>query len=109
VAYDEALAGRIRQRLARRKGVQEKKMFGGLGFLLGGNLFAGVWKDSLIVRLGPAAGEEALLEPHVRAFDITGKALKGWVMVAPQGVADDDRLRAWVQRAVTFVGTLPAK
>jgi len=109
MAFSEELAERIRQRLARRKSVEEKKMFGGVGFLLSGNLLVGVWKDSLIVRLGPDEGEEALNEPHVKEFDITGRAMKGWVLVAPEGVEADDELSGWVQRAVKFVKTLPAK
>jgi TfoX/Sxy family transcriptional regulator of competence genes len=109
MAFSEALAARIRQRLARRKNVEENKMFGGVGFLLHGNMLVGVWKDSLIVRLGPDEGDEALKEPHVREFDITGKPMKGWVLVAPQGVKDDEKLCGWVQRAVEFVGKLPAK
>ena len=72
MAFSEELAERIRQGLARRKGIEEKKMFGGVGFLLNGNMLVGVWKDSLIVRLGPEEGEEALKEPHVSEFNITG-------------------------------------
>ena len=109
MAYDEALAERIRQRLARRKNVAEKKMFGGVGFLLNGNMLVGVWKDSLIVRLGPDGGEEALREPHVREFDITGRAMKGWALVEPEGVEGDDQLAGWIERATQFVRTLPAK
>src|SRR6516164_334778 len=109
MAFDESLAARIRQHLARRKSVEEKKMFGGVGFLLNGNLLVGVWKESLIVRLGPEEGDEALKEPHVSEFNITGRSMKGWVLVAPQGVKDDDQLKGWVQRAVKFVGKLPAK
>lgn len=109
VAFDEILAARIRKALARKKGIEEKKMFGGVGFLLNGNMLVGVWKDSLIVRLGDEQGEEALLEPHVKPFDITGKAMKGWAMVKPEGIEDDDQLKAWIQRAVKFVGTLAAK
>src|SRR5205823_6267432 len=89
MAFSEALAERIWQTLARRKNVEEKKMFGGVGFLLNGNMLVGVWKDSLIVRLGPDEGEEAHLEPHVREFDITGRPMKGWVLVEPEGVEDD--------------------
>ena len=77
MAFDESLAARIRNALARKKGVVEKKMFGGVGFLLHGNMLVGVWKDSLIVRLGPDEGEEALREPQVREFAITGRAMKG--------------------------------
>jgi hypothetical protein len=109
MAFDESLAERIRSILARRRGVQEKKMFGGLGFLLHGNLCVGVWKDSLVARIGPEQKEEALREPHVKPFDITGKPMKGWVLVASEGVADEDLLGVWVQRSVRFVGKLPAK
>ena len=109
MAFSEALAERIRQALARKRGVEAKKMFGGVGFLLNGNILVGVWKDSLIVRLGPDEGDEALLEPHVRAFDITGRPMKGWVLVEPEGVKGDDQLAGWIQRAVKFVRTLPAK
>jgi TfoX/Sxy family transcriptional regulator of competence genes len=109
MAFSEALAERIRQGLARRKGVEEKKMFGGIGFLLNGNMLVGVWKESLIVRLGPEEGGEALKEPHVKQFDITGRAMKGWVLVAPEGVEEDDQLSGWIQQAVKFVGKLPAK
>jgi len=109
MAFNEALAARIRKALARTKGVQDKKMFGGVGFLLNGNMLVGVWKDSLIVRLGDEQAEAALLEPHVRPFDITGKPMKRWAMVAPEGVEDDDELTGWIQRAVKFVGKLRAK
>src|SRR6516225_4205813 len=108
MAFSEVLAERIRQRLARRKGVEEKKMFGGVGFLLHGNMLVGVWKDSLIVRLGPDEGDEALKEPHVREFDITGRAMKGWVLVEPEGVEDEEQLTDWIGRATKFVGTLLA-
>ena len=84
-------------------------MFGGVGFLLHGNLLVGVWKDSLIARLGLEKGDEALKEPHVSEFNITGRSMKGWVLVAPQGVKDDDQLSGWIERATKFVKTLPAK
>ena len=109
MAFSEVLAGRIRRLLARRKNVEERRMFGGVGFLLNGNLLVGVWKDSLIVRLGPDEGEEALKEPHVKEFDITGRPMKGWVLVEPEGVQHDDQLKGWIQRAVKFVGKLPVK
>jgi hypothetical protein len=109
MAFDESLAARIRDALARKKGVEEKKMFGGVGFLLHGNMLVGVWKDSLIARLGPDEGEAALREPHVRDFDITGRAMKGWVLVGPDGIEGDDQLAGWIGRATNFVGTLPAK
>ena len=109
MAFDETLATRIREALARKKNIEEKKMFGGIGFLLNGNMLVGVWKDSLIVRLGPDEGEVALLEPHVREFDITGKAMKGWAMVEPKGLEDDEQLTDWIKRATKFVGKLPGK
>jgi TfoX N-terminal domain len=109
MAFNEALAERIRQRVARRKNIEEKRMFGGICFLLNGNMLVGVWKDSLIVRLGPKQGDEALLEPHVKVFDITGKPMKNWILVEPEGVVADGQLNGWIQRAVKFVGKLPAK
>jgi TfoX/Sxy family transcriptional regulator of competence genes len=109
MAFDEALAERIRRGLARKMGIEQKQMFGGIGFLLHGNMLVGVWKDSLIVRLGPEEGDEALKEPHVSEFNITGRAMKGWVMVAPEGVEGDEQLSGWIQRAVKFVGKLPVK
>src|SRR3954454_768733 len=109
MAFNNALAERIRQRLARKKSVEEKKMFGGVGFLLHGNLLVGVWKESLVVRLGKAEGEEALKEPHVKEFDITGRPMRNWVLVEPEGVEDDEQLSAWIQRALKFVKALPAK
>jgi TfoX/Sxy family transcriptional regulator of competence genes len=109
MAFNEALAERIRDALARKKNIEEKKMFGCISFLLNGNVLAGVWKHSLIARLGPDQGEDALLEPHVKAFNITGKPMKNWILVEPEGVEDDDQLNAWIQRAVKFVGKLAAK
>jgi TfoX/Sxy family transcriptional regulator of competence genes len=108
MAFNEALAQRIRGALA-RKNIEEKKMFGGICFLLNGNMLVGVWKDSLIARLGPEQGDEALLEPHVKAFDITGKPMKSWILVEPEGVVEYEQLKDWIQRAVKFVGKLPKK
>lgn len=109
MAFDETLAERIRQSLARRKNVEEKKMFGCICFFLNGNALAGVWKDRLIARIGPAEGEAALREPHVRAFDITRRPMRKWVAVEPEGIEDDDTLKTWIERATTFVTTLPRK
>src|SRR5262245_9469153 len=108
MAFDETLAGRIRRRLTRRKNVEERRMFGGIGFLLNGNLLVGVWKESLVVRLGEDEGEEAMKEPYVKEFDITGRPMRNWVLVEPEGVQDDEQLSAWIGRAVKFVGALPA-
>ena len=109
MAFDEKLAERIRDCLARRKNVEAKKMFGGIGFLLNGNMLVGVWKDSLIARVGPDAYDDALLEPDVKEFDITGRPMKGWVLVEPEGVEGDGQLAGWIERALGFVGTLPVK
>jgi TfoX/Sxy family transcriptional regulator of competence genes len=109
MAFDELLADRIRQLLARRKNIEEKKMFGCIGFLLNGNLLVGVWKDSLIVRVGADNYDDAFLEPHVKEFNITGRPMMGWVLVDAEGVEDDDQLSSWVQRALTFVSKLPGK
>ena len=109
MAYDESLAARIRAVLARRRNVEEKKMFGCVCFLHNGNALAGVWKDRLIARLGPGEGESALREPHVRAFDITGRPMRNWVAVEPKGVESDDQLTGWIDLALKFVKALPAK
>ena len=109
MAYNEALAGGIRDALAHKNNIVEKKMFGGVGFLLNGNILVGVWKDSLIVRVGPDVYADALLEPHVKEFDITGRPMKGWVLVEPDGVGEEAQLKDWLERANTFVESLPAK
>ena len=107
--FSESLAARIRDLLARKRGVEEKQMFGCICFFLNGNALVGVWKNRLIARLGPDEGEGAMLEPHVRAFDITGKSMRNWVAVEPEGVEDEEQLKEWVERATKFVKTLPRK
>jgi TfoX N-terminal domain len=109
MAFDEALAGRIRDALSRKRGIEEKKMFGCICFFLHGNALAGVWKDRLIARLGPDEGEAALREPHVREFDITGRPMRKWVAVEAAGVEEDEQLKDWIERALKFVKTLPKK
>ena len=109
MAFDEGLAQRIREHLVTRNDVNEKKMFGGVGFLLKGNMCVGVWKQSLVVRVGPDAYESALREAGVRQFDITGRAMTGWVLVGPSAIDTDDPLRDWIGRAIKFVAKLPAK
>lgn len=109
MAVDGTLAERIRDCLARHKNIEERKMFGCVCFFLDGNVLAGVWKDRLIARLGPDEGEAALREPHVRGFDITGRPMRNWVAVEPEGVEDDEQLHDWLQRAWEFVSNLPAK
>jgi TfoX/Sxy family transcriptional regulator of competence genes len=109
MVFSESLAARIRDALALSRGVTEKKMFGGVGFLFNGNMLVGVWKNSLIVRLGSEDGANALREPHVGEFDITGRPMKGWVMVEPEGLDDDGQLESWIERAMKFVEKLPRK
>lgn len=84
-------------------------MFGCVCFLINGNALAGVWKNRLIARLGSDEGELALLEPNVRAFDITGRPMRNWVAVDSGGVESDDHLKDWIERAIKFVKTLPKK
>jgi TfoX/Sxy family transcriptional regulator of competence genes len=107
--YSESLAERIRQTFGRRKEIEEKKMFGGVGFLLNGNMLVGVWQTSLIGRIGPDEYTKALRKPNVREFDITGRPMKGWIMVEPDGIEQDSQLKDWIELAIMFVETLPAK
>jgi hypothetical protein len=110
MSYDTVLADRVRSALGNRPGLVEKKMFGGLAFLLGGRMFCGVLKDDLVVRLGPERYDEALWEPHVRAMDFTGKPMVGYVYVAPPGVETADALQRWLDAAIELVTSLaPAK
>jgi TfoX/Sxy family transcriptional regulator of competence genes len=109
MAYDEALADRIRAALAHRPGVAERKMFGGIAFMVDGNMCVGINGEDLMVRLGDDGADAALDEPHVRPMDFTGRPLKGYAYVAPTGTADDAALRGWVDRALAFSETLPPK
>lgn len=104
--FSESLAARSRDVLAREHGITEKKMFGGLCFLLHGKLLVGVFKDSLIVRLGTEQAPTALNKPHVGVFDITGRPMKGWVLVGPEGLDRDADLKGWIRQALDFVATL---
>lgn len=107
--YDSSLAERIRRILRRQPSVTGKEMFGGIGFMVQGNVACGVIGNELMVRVGPEGHESALKEPHVRPFDITGKPSKGWVMVRPGGLKTDADLQRWVKRGVAFALTLPPK
>ncbi|MFW6069302.1 MAG: TfoX/Sxy family protein [Chloroflexota bacterium] len=109
MAYDEGLAQRVREVLDVRDDIGEKKMFGGLSFLLNGNMAVGVIGDELIVRVGPHDYEEALAREHARAFDFTGRTMSGWVVVETEGLEEDEDLTEWVLRGVGFAGTLPEK
>jgi TfoX/Sxy family transcriptional regulator of competence genes len=107
MTYDEKLADRVRRVIARRERITEKKMFGGLAFLLGGRMCCGVLNDDLVVRVGPARYKEALAQPHVRRMDFTGKPLTGFVYIAPPGLRSKQALLKWVGRGVEFVSMLP--
>jgi hypothetical protein len=109
MAFDTHLADRIRQRLGKRSSLTEKEMFGGLGFMLHGNMCCGIIGDEMIARLGPEGGEAALREPHTRPFDFTGRPMRGWVFVEAAGLDDDAALDRWVARAVEFASSLPRK
>ncbi len=107
MAYDEALAARIRSVLAERGDVTEQKMFGGIAFMIGGRMAVGVVSDDLMVRVGPDAHDEALARPHVRPMDFTGRPMRGFVYVAPAGVADDPELQRWVEAGASFAASQP--
>jgi TfoX/Sxy family transcriptional regulator of competence genes len=109
MAYSESLAFRVRDVFAGRRGITEKKMFGGVGFMLYGNMCVGIWQTSLILRLGPEDAAAALQEDNVVEFDPTGRPMKGWVMVEAEGMETDRQLREWIERAVEFVENLPRK
>lgn len=107
--YNEEIEGRIKKVVSKWKDTSDKKMFGGVCHLLDGNMFSGVYKDSLILRLGEENSKDALKLPFVRPFDITGRPMKGWVMVEEGGFKSDDALKIWLNKARKYVRTLPLK
>jgi hypothetical protein len=109
VAYDEALADRVREQLLARDGVTERKMFGGIAFMVGGNMAVGVTGDELMVRLEPAEGDKALTEEGVRVMDMTGRPMKGWILVSPDRTADEAGLAEWVDAGADYAASLPPK
>lgn len=108
MAYDLKLAERVRSKLNETPFV-EKKMFGGVGFLLNGNMACGVNKDNLIVRIDPEKQNTLLKKPHTKPFDLTGKPMKGWLVVEAEGVKTNKQVSAWVKEGVAFASTLPPK
>lgn len=109
MAYDEDLASRIELALEGKPNILAKKMFGGVGYLLNGNMACGVHKGFLIVRVGPETYEEAISAPHTRIFDMSGRPMKGWIMVEPDGFKSQELLLSWVNRGLSFAATLPPK
>lgn len=109
MAFSASLADRVRHALHGMRGIVEKKMFGGVGFLLRGNMLVAVWQSSLIVRLGPERAAAAFEQPNVRPFDVTGRPMTGWAMIEPDGMESDAALAAWIAQSLEFVERLPAK
>jgi len=109
MAYNKELDARINQVVARWKHTTSRKMFGGVCHLINGNMFCGVHKNFLILRLGEETAGEAMAAAHVREFDITGKPMKGWVMVAEKAYKGEKELKDWLAKAKKFARTLPAK
>ena len=109
MAYDPDLANRIRELIADEADVTEKQMFGGLAFLVHGNMACGVRGDDLMVRMAPEGAAAALEEPDTRPFTMGGRTSKGWVLVAPAGHAGNHDLRRWVARGLDYAGSLPPK
>jgi TfoX/Sxy family transcriptional regulator of competence genes len=109
MAYDEGLAERVRERLRGDPGITEERMFGGIAFLYRGNMAVGVTGDDLMVRVGPDATDAALARPGARLFDMTGRPMRGWVVVAASALAEDDVLGEWIDEGHAFAAGLPAK
>ncbi len=106
--YNLKLTERVRSQMDGLPFV-EKKMFGGVGFLLNGNIACGVNKDDLVIRVDPERHNTLLKKPHAKPFDLTGKPMKGWLLVELDGVKSDKQLRAWVQEGIEFASALPPK
>ncbi len=109
MAYDEGLADDIRAHLGTRRGLSEKEMFGGIAFLVDGNMAVGVTGDALMVRVGKDAHDEAVSRPGARTFDMSSRPMRGWVVVSPEGLADDAALDAWIDQGVAYAESLPPK
>jgi TfoX/Sxy family transcriptional regulator of competence genes len=106
MAFDEDLADRIRELVGGQKKVTEKKMFGGIAFMVGGKMAVGIIGDDLMVRVGPESHDAALKLAHVRPMDFSGRPMKGYVYVAPQGIRTKAALLKWIDRGFNFAKTL---
>jgi TfoX/Sxy family transcriptional regulator of competence genes len=109
MAYDTKLGERIRAALKGTRGFEEKKMFGGVGFTINGNLACGVNKNDLLLRVGLDNHNKAMTRPHVKPFDTMGKPMAGWILVEPDGCRTDKALADWIKMGVNFAKSLPPK
>lgn len=109
MAFDEELAARVREIVTEKETPVEIKMFGGLAFMVHGHMCVGVIKENLVLRLGGPAAEEALAHPHVRPMDFTGKPMRNFLYVAPEATSKERDLRAWVDKGLAYVASLPPK
>jgi len=109
VAYNETLADRIRAIVGDSPGLSERKMFGGIAFMLNGNMFCGVVRDDLMARVGPDRHEEALASPGARPMDFAARPMKGMVFVGLEGYRSDKQLRGWVEQTLVYARSLPVK
>lgn len=109
MAYNEGLAGRVRQIVGDGPSLTERTMFGGIAFMLNGHMFCGITRDDLMVRVGPDRFEEALARPGARPMDFTGRPMKGMLFVSAEGYGTDEQLRAWVEQTLEYARSLPAK
>lgn len=109
MAYNEGLAHDIRARIGDHPGLSEREMFGGIAFMVNGNMAVGVGGDDLMVRVGKDNHEAALAQPGARDFDMSGRPMRGWILVSKAGMATDPDLERWIQQGVTFAESLPAK
>ncbi len=109
MAYNEAVARRVGRVLGKYGKIAEKKMFGGIAFMLRGHMCCGVLGNKLMVRVGPENYEEALSQPHARKMDFTGRPLKGFIYVEPAGFPSDKELKTWIAKAAKYVLSLPAR
>lgn len=109
MAYDEKLTGRLSALIRNRKDFSKKKMFGGIAFMLNGNMCFGVHKDSLVLRMDEETASQSLEQKYVKPFDITGRPMKGWIMVMKEGIKTKENLEKWTSLSIKFVKTLPGK
>jgi TfoX/Sxy family transcriptional regulator of competence genes len=109
VAFNQGLADDIRARIGSHSGLTEKQMFGGIAFMIGGNMAVGVSGDELMVRVGKDAHDEAVSRPGARIFDLSSRPMRGWVVVSPEGFTTETELDGWIRQGVTHAESLPRK